>query len=210
MEKLLIFDNYRWFNFLLKRAYLYIIGVSLLFIAFLLYFSGTLAYKYLKLTSKDNIYVLTKDNLQIAKRRETQKLHRNEHEVMVFTNHVLEKLFSNNEYTFEENQKEALSYMDEDSARLIFEKIHSRSKTIYKLHNGITYIKITKLRMNVKKSPMQVYVEYCIYGKYPAKEKIMEENYDKRGMYYEIRPCERSQSNPFGIQMQNVEFGIIQ
>ncbi|MCP3660339.1 MAG: hypothetical protein GY830_08555 [Bacteroidetes bacterium] len=200
------FDNYNWFNFLLKRLYLYLISFSIgitIILSFLVIYLGL---KIVRLSKQDNVYVICGNDIKEAVKRKAPTLWRDKNEIMIFSRFLLERIFSNHEYSLEENLEEIIHYMDEKSAKLLISKLNEDIRLLYKVHNGISTVKIKELEMSLEKSPIEVYLSYEVNFRFPNSESVLEDMNTSSGVYFEIEPIKRCKANPYDIQIRSLTF----
>ena len=148
------FDNYNWFNYLLKRLYLYLISFSISITIILSSLVIYLSLKVIKLSKQDNVYIVHESNTSEAVKRKAPTLWRDKNEIIIFSRFLLERIFSNHEYSLEENLEEIIHYMDEKSAKLLISKLNEDIRLLYKVHNGISTVEIKEIEMSLEKSPI--------------------------------------------------------
>ncbi len=204
-----IFNTSKYLNFLLKRLHLYIIAFSAVFLILSTSLCAYFGYKLCKFANKDYIFFSDGYETKSAKRRNSSSLFRNETDIAIFSEFLIQRLFANSEYTFERSFNQIFEYMDEVSAKVTLSLINEDIMIMYKVHNAISDVHIKNIKMNITNSPAEVSINFGVNVRFPKKEAVLKDQYTESVISFQVIPVTRSLKNPHGIQIRNVQFSKI-
>jgi hypothetical protein len=197
----MIFDNTKYLFSLLRRVYMLLFAI----IVALLFFAGFFAKKWVDGTK--TIYILGPDQTLVAFKGE-ETLQRKGHEIKLFTKVFLEKAFAHNKYSFEENLKEAFAWLDPLSQEELYSRLGPGIKDFYSKENAVSTVSLKNLEINQNDYPYEVVAEYFLTVKYlnPETSSYEDTKPVPGKLYFELEPLERSDKNPWGLQIKGLEF----
>lgn len=195
-------DHARYLSLLIRRLYGVLLLVLLLNTMLALFF----AFQWYRASNLDNVYLLAPDQTLVAERTDGS-LARSEHELRAFATCFLEKAFAHNEYNWEENLQEVTGWMDRASARLLRSKMDASIEALYKERNAISTIKLEAMELVAGKRPFELLLYYRTRLQFATTgEEVYEQAEVRGGIYLQLFPMLRSQSNPFGLQVRALKF----
>ncbi|MHB9148001.1 MAG: hypothetical protein ACYC2U_06375 [Candidatus Amoebophilus sp.] len=198
----MLFDHYRYLSIVLKRLHVLLTLIIVLLLGSNIFF----AKGWYQATNLDKVYVAFPDKTFLA-RRADESLVRSKYEILSFAKLFVEKAFEHTEYSWQEHLREATNWMDTESARLFVFKVSEAIEDLYKGANATSTVTIDEVKINKHLYPHEVLIYYTINVHLPENMKdIYEEDEAAGGLYFQLEIIERSEENPYGLQIKNLKF----
>lgn len=198
----MLFDHYRYLSIVLKRLHV----LLTIIIVLLLGSNAFFAKGWYQATNLDKVYVAFPDKTFLA-RRADESLVRSKYEILSFAKLFVEKAFEHTEYSWREHLKEATNWMDTESARLFVFKMDESIEPLYRETNAISTVTIDEVKVNKHLYPHEVLIYYTMNVRFPGNGKdLYEDEEAPGGLYFQLEIIERSEENPYGLQIKNLKF----
>jgi hypothetical protein len=200
----MLFDHYRYLSIVLKRVHVLLTLIIVLLIGSNAFF----AKGWYQATNLDKVYVAFPDKTFLA-RRADESLTRSKYEMLSFAKLFIEKAFEHTEYSWQEHLREATNWMDTESARLFVSKVSEAIEDLYKDASATSTVTIDEVKINKHLYPHEVLIYYTINVHLPQNIKNMYEYQEDEaagGVYFQLEIIERSEENPYGLQIKNLKF----
>lgn len=195
--------NYYKLTKILKSVHYVLLGV----IALLTSLAGFFAFKWYSSVHSDIAYFVSDNATHVAHKIDKgYSISRYDFEIQNFASGVLEKAFSHNEYTLDENLKKAISVMDNQSGLYFLNKFDEQVEELYKKYNAISTVTLESIETNMKRYPYEVLLNYKTNLHFPKGENILKDSESRSGLYFEVECIERSELNPYGMLIVNLRF----
>jgi hypothetical protein len=192
----MIFDNSRYLMILLKRVYIFLIGLILFFASLTLFFAS----KWYSATKK--VYIID-SNLTFVARQQNMTPDMRKSEVEAFTKALLEKAFAHDQYSIESNLEEAMGWMDINSARIIDSLFPEEEKRRYYDQNAISKVSIEKVEVEEDGLDWEVAVNFKKQLHYlNLEEGAYKTEIKSGGLYLKLQNISRNGQNPWGLKVK--------
>ncbi|XWN34654.1 MAG: hypothetical protein ROO73_05990 [Roseivirga sp.] len=197
-----LFNQQYFFTSLIRQVYLALIAT----IALLSFSNLFFALQWRRACSIENIFLVAHDQTLQAHKAPAPFLH-SHLEINTFAQMLLSKAFALNEYTWDQHLSEVTSFMDQASAQCFRAKMDPDIEALYKEHNAISTVELQHIEINTEQQPYEVLLYYNTSLKFASGTASLYQDAEAPGgLYFQLQPLQRANSNPYGLQIRNLKF----
>jgi hypothetical protein len=165
------------------------------------------AFKWYDSVHSDIAYFVSPDSTHLAhKLNKSSSISRQDFELQNFACDFLERAFSHNEYTLEDNLSKAINVMDKQSGLYLLSKFGEDIEELYKKYNAISTVSLESIETNMKSYPYEVLLTYRTMLHFPKGDNVLQDSELQGGIYFEVECLQRNVLNPYGMLIKNLRF----